>query len=347
MNYSKLCESILEDYGKYWIENIPPSYNPTKNINFNASYYIYINRNMTWKMIRECKLEFDESLLSQNPNITWKFICENPQISWNWRAISEHSNITWKIIKNNPDKPWNYTSVSRNQNITWNIIKNNLNFNWCWDFISYHRNITWEDMNDIFQNYNNTISLSMSGISMNPNITCEIVKNNLNLEWDWYYLSYNKNLKIDFVKEHSDKMWNWFGISQNSNITWKNICENPQLPWDWISVGENPNISWEIIRDNHTECWGWLNISQNPNVTWEIINSNQDKPWRYDVLGLNSFKIDKDNFIRKKLREWFKKSDLKEELIAKLWHPKNYKKFKYYDPEMFDEFDFDENKKYF
>ena len=113
-------------------------------------------------------------------------------------------------------------------------------------------------------------------------------------------------------------MWNWFGISQNSNITWKNICENPQLPWDWISVGENPNISWEIIRDNHTECWGWLNISQNPNVTWEIINSNQDKPWRYDVLGLNSFKIDKDNFIRKKLREWFKKSDLKEELIAKL-----------------------------
>ena len=35
MNYSKLCESILEDYGKYWIENIPPSYNPTKNINFN------------------------------------------------------------------------------------------------------------------------------------------------------------------------------------------------------------------------------------------------------------------------------------------------------------------------
>ena len=38
-------------------------------------------------------------------------------------------------------------------------------------------------------------------------------------------------------------------------------------------------------------------------------------------------------------QEWFKKSELKEELIAKLWHPKNYEKFKFYDPEMFGEED--------
>ena len=40
-------------------------------------------------------------------------------------------------------------------------------------------------------------------------------------------------------------------------------------------------------------------------------------------------------FFKKYLREWFKKSDLKKELIENLWHPKNYDKFKYYDPEMF------------
>ena len=28
---------------------------------------------------------------------------------------------------------------------------------------------------------------------------------------------------------------------------------------------------------------------------------------------------------------------LKEELIAKLWHPRNFEKFKYYDPEMYPE----------
>ena len=43
-----------------------------------------------------------------------------------------------------------------------------------------------------------------------------------------------------------------------------------------------------------------------------------------------------EDFIRKKHQEWFKKSALKEELIAKLWHPTNFEKFKYYDPDMFD-----------
>jgi hypothetical protein len=52
---------------------------------------------------------------------------------------------------------------------------------------------------------------------------------------------------------------------------------------------------------------------------------------------LNKFTLEKEMFFRKKLHEWFKKSDLKRELIAKLWHPKNYEKFKYYDPEMFSE----------
>ncbi len=45
----------------------------------------------------------------------------------------------------------------------------------------------------------------------------------------------------------------------------------------------------------------------------------------------------KNNYIRKELQEWFKKSQLKAELIATVWHPKNYEKFKYLDPETFDE----------
>jgi dephospho-CoA kinase len=52
-------------------------------------------------------------------------------------------------------------------------------------------------------------------------------------------------------------------------------------------------------------------------------------------LELNKFTSEKEMFFRKKLSEWFKKSNLKRELIANLWHPKNYEKFKYYDLDMF------------
>jgi hypothetical protein len=45
--------------------------------------------------------------------------------------------------------------------------------------------------------------------------------------------------------------------------------------------------------------------------------------------------IAREDFIRRKFQEWFKRSDLKAELIAKLWHPRNFEKFKYYDPDTF------------
>lgn len=43
------------------------------------------------------------------------------------------------------------------------------------------------------------------------------------------------------------------------------------------------------------------------------------------------------NKHRKQLQEEFKKSKLKEELMAKIWHPKNFEKFKYLDSETFGE----------
>jgi hypothetical protein len=43
----------------------------------------------------------------------------------------------------------------------------------------------------------------------------------------------------------------------------------------------------------------------------------------------------KSKYIRKQLQKWFSQSSLKEELMAKVWHPRNIDKFKYLDPETF------------
>ena len=45
----------------------------------------------------------------------------------------------------------------------------------------------------------------------------------------------------------------------------------------------------------------------------------------------------REEFIRKKFQEWFKRSELKQELMANIWHPRNFEKFKYLDPETFGE----------
>jgi hypothetical protein len=76
-------------------------------------------------------------------------------------------------------------------------------------------------------------------------------------------------------------------------------------------------------------------LSLNPNITWEIIQSNPDKPWNYNWLSCNTMDKVKEEYIRKRFQEWFRKSELKEELISKVWHPSNWEKFKYLDPETF------------
>ena len=45
---------------------------------------------------------------------------------FNWYWLSQNPNITWDIVKNNPDKPWDWYRLSKNPNITWDVIKDNL-----------------------------------------------------------------------------------------------------------------------------------------------------------------------------------------------------------------------------
>jgi hypothetical protein len=51
----------------------------------------------------------------------------------------------------------------------------------------------------------------------------------------------------------------------------------------------------------------------------------------------------RENFIRKRFQEWFIRSDFKAELIATVWHPKNFKKFKYLNPELFEDLENDDD----
>ena len=70
---------------------------------------------------------------------------------------------------------------------------------------------------------------------MNPNITWEIIKENIN----------------------KHKPWNWDWISFNPNITWKIIESNLDKPWSWFWLSSHPNITWEIIESNLDKPWYW------------------------------------------------------------------------------------------
>ncbi len=115
------------------------------------------------------------------------------------------------------------------------------------------------------------------------------------------------------------------------------ILDNPNKLWNYLMLSQNPNITWEIVQANPDKPWNYNYLSANPNITWEIVEANPNKHWDYETLSCNKMDKQKENYIRKRFQEWFKRSELKEELIANVWHPKNFWKFKYLDPETFGE----------
>jgi hypothetical protein len=267
-----------------------------------------------------------------NPNVTMEMIEKNPNYPWDWNSVTWNPNLTLEFIMKYPNKDWDCLNICYHERIIGDLIKLNAidgrslstiqfgknKVNMSWYVISKHKYITWKF---ILEHPNEP--WDWNGISINPNITWNIINDNMNYPWAWDYLSIHKDLTIEIIKKNLDKNLCWNLISSHKNITLEIIESNPTLPWIW---GE---------------------VSINPNITFNIIRSNPNKPWVKSNFAKNNFTREREEFIGNKLRQWFKRSELKEELIAKLWHPRNFEKFKYYDPVMFseeDEYEEDEQK---
>lgn len=83
---------------------------------------------------------------------------------------------------------------------------------------------------------------------------------------NWYNTSLNPSITWEFIKENINLPWNWNCISYNPNITWEIIKKNPDKICNWYNISYNPNITWQIIKDNLDKPWNYNNLSKNPNL---------------------------------------------------------------------------------
>jgi len=63
--------------------------------------------------------------LSEDRDLDWNVVRENPNKSWDWSSLSLNPNITWDIVQQNPEMPWNWEYLSENkmefQNKIWAV----------------------------------------------------------------------------------------------------------------------------------------------------------------------------------------------------------------------------------
>lgn len=180
---------------------------------------------------------------SENPAVTWEFIQEHPYIDWDYSILSKHPNITWETITHNPEYSWDHHYISANPNICWDIVNTN-NVYWDYHHLSSNPGITIENIIDNLEYsdhnksyyFNNTqvkYNWCWFGLSCNPNVTWEIVKESENdeyykdIKWSYYYLSKNPNITIDIIRDNPDKN-SWWSI--------RNLSANPMESYDWDKV---------------------------------------------------------------------------------------------------------------
>jgi len=176
------------------------------------------NPNIPWNIMKNDNTYL--SCHSSNPSITWKIIRGNLRLPWNWTGISTNPNITWDIIKDYPHMPWNWSVIGMNPNITWDIIKDNQHIDWNWYYIGKNPNITWDIIKSVIDNpasmrclvrkfrindpdflrnlrYENPcFPFHAMSLSVNPNISWEIIRDNPQIPWSWYNVCKNDMEKV-------------------------------------------------------------------------------------------------------------------------------------------------------
>ena len=87
------------------------------------------------------------------------------------------------------------------------------------------------------------------------------------------------------------------------------------------------NTFWKYILDNPDKKWDYSALSSNPNITWDIVKAHPDKPWDYSYLSSNHMNCFTFPICIMKRRAKERSALIKEELVAKAWHPSRVEKW--------------------
>ena len=175
-----------------------------------------------------------------------------------------------------------YEKFEREWSFHWfDYIKSNPDRFWHYGYLSMNPNLSWEIVKS-----NPDKPWNYRWMCSNPIITWDIIQNN-NFKWDYYHLSSNPNITWDIVKNNLDKPWDFEVLSYNDNITIDIINNNKDFDWDYEMLSSNINITWDIVKSNKHIPWDYEELSANPNITLDIIMNNPNKPWDNEFMFVN------------------------------------------------------------
>ena len=200
-----------------------------------------------------------------------------------------------------------------------------------WKFLSINKNITLELVDKYLDK-----PWIWGQICLNENLTTEWIEKYPNRTWFWINILRNENLTIEWIDKYPNKPWKWDLISCNKNLTVEWIEKYPDKPWDWSLISRNQNLRLEWIEKYPDKDWNWVDIVNNKNITIDFIDKIADKiadkPYVWHFICQNDFSNDKENFLIPYINQYIEKKkyfndNIFQELMEKIFHPTNINKF--------------------
>lgn len=221
-------------------------------------------------------------LVSANPDITWEYIYDHPEIDWNGRGLSLNPNTTYQHVLNDLNGPQRY--------------------HWDWDALIVHPNFTWEIIRKHFSHRclpgcfgkKKFIPWQFANYVRNPNFTLDISLQNkcivrekwkvIKIWWDTQEIYKHENVtwkKIQTLRKDRGTMpyfgINWRGVAQNKTVPAKTLMTHPKLKEYTSEISKHKNVTLQIIEENPDFPWDWDYVWYNPNMTWEFAKANPEK----------------------------------------------------------------------
>lgn len=113
-----------------------------------------------------CEMAEDDATAHMDAR-TWSAILDAPEHPWDWAAISRNAFVTWKHVQEHVDLPWHWPSFLANPNFTWALVQS---LPLLRTMSQFHGEL----------------------LSLNPNLTPEIVATHPDVAWDAAYLACNR-----------------------------------------------------------------------------------------------------------------------------------------------------------
>jgi hypothetical protein len=214
---------------------------------------------------------------------------ENPQLPW--RRNSYSSEIceppdryeTYEVIRSTPDKVWYWDEfIYMNPNCTKDIVDK-----YCVEIAKWIEDgpdsSSDEDLYVEHEDTGEMLPRLLYKLGECSCVTWNLIACSKYLQEsiDWYELSKNPNITWDIVEQNMGMPWSWDGLSQNPNITWRIIDMESDHPWDWSYFTHN--VDWSVVSKYPDKPWNWSEFSYDPDL--DIVSKFPDKPWSWGVLS--------------------------------------------------------------